>query len=145
MKIFDDFFARVGAVDLTTAPEPETEVAEGDKVIGVLSEGLQRHYVVYSEEMDAIEQRANELKAITDAIGDKPDDEWTPEEMAHISELELLLSRRELLSGAFWHAVREELPNADIGRRRCIRKGWKIVWLPKERSMPNVSVHIIRL
>ena len=138
-----DLVAKINAVVLCdTSPAPDREVAEGEEVIGPMSEALRRLYVVFAESSEAITAQCGKAHDAIDKITDKAKDDITLEEWKFIEGHFLAHEDHQTVEDIFWRAVHREFPKTTVDRRGVgVRKDWLLVYLvPEERQMPDLVI-----
>jgi len=127
-----DLLDKMAAVDLAnSASVINTDVVEGEKAVGTMSEDLQRLYVVYLETAKALKPECAKLDVEVGSIVNKPKSECTPEEITLMQEHVLAHDRVDRIGEIFWHELSEEIPET-VGYSRGVRKGWQVVrYIPK--------------
>ncbi len=116
------------------------DIKENEEVIGELSEGMQRLYVVHKNAFDHFNKAAElvDVNCVRRAHRPKRDDDELEHRREH-TELNRLATRTELIGKIFWAALREEIPATADLEQIGIRKGGKVVSIP-EMYVPASSL-----
>lgn len=119
---------RLGEVEISDAPDSEQE--EGDVEVGVLSEELQRLYVLWR--LTHEKGRAASYKHEQAQLREKYDQGSSNEIADSARELHVLNIETLLIKEIFWSEVKLEHPEllAEGGGGCGIGKEWKVVRLP---------------
>jgi len=115
-----DLMKEVEDVDLTTVSEPEREVEEGDRAVGVLPDWLKKLYAVYL----TYEAKAEHYKK---TYG------WFTRMAAKLDETEVerdiwqAHKNYKFVKYLFWYSIEETFPEVLGANLIALRKGWQVV------------------
>ncbi len=119
------------------AQEPTTKVADGEKVLGVVPEGVRKYIAYYGAQVDRI--REMRKAHLMEHMGPNHTLEMCKKFRAAIS---LIKEENEVVAKAFWRDIRNEFKaeNCNLG----VRKGWKVVEKPEkeESGIEIISVEV---
>lgn len=143
-RFLKELTEKLGAVVLE-GHEPNNEMAEGETVVGTMSDELKQLYAIFDDSAEEVKKRQDTEKEKLGEITKKPMSECSTEELAFVQNFLLAIDRHEKLGDIFWHEVAEEFPQTttdDLGVG--VRKGWQVVVLaPEKKRSPLSSCGII--
>jgi hypothetical protein len=122
MKFIREVLAQIKAAKTAGVGDKLSEVGKGEKVLGTLSDELQRFYVVLDRTIK--KELSSRMK---DCSAPKPEDGGSCpiREAMHVS-----MNRIETIKEMFWGAVRREIPGALTSPEIGVRKGFQVVACP---------------
>jgi hypothetical protein len=115
---------------MTNSHEPRGKVAEGDVVIGILPEGLQRWYMVYIASQDELNLECAQVDEQLREVLNIPSKNRTDEQCSFARNHQLMHDEQELIDKLFWFSVKKVFPMLVILEDGCkivICEGWKVV------------------
>ncbi len=124
MKIIREVIGLVEAQEVTTGADDtlsEVDAGAGEKVLGVLTEELQRFFLVLGSEHQKIDAVISAARQ-PGAHGRYP--------CSAIDGTLAMIRRLESIRSMFWIAVRHEIPGALVVGDLRIRKGFTVVAVP---------------
>lgn len=106
---------------------PPGKVGDKDHVVGVMSDGLRRLWVLFERAIEYFKSaRTAVAHAMVDAISSPNPPKEPPPEL--VKKINLAESREEALRGLFWESVRHEFPDLYGKESIGVREGWQVVW-----------------
>ena len=145
MKFLTELIAEIGAVKPEEFVDGSTEVKEGDRELGVLSDELKAYFTVWQRRVDALDAKCKQSDDRIEMMQGTPVEEISAEDLdfaaAHALEHEEVGAVKKL----FWIEVRRmvggKLADAEqIG----ICKGWKVV-VPAPDAREVLAKELTRL
>ena len=137
-SLLEELMGQMATVDLSkdhSSTMPKA-VAEGEEIIGVMSDSLKCLYLVVAESCKKLDADGNRISAALAVMHEKSPD-VIPEEARTLSEeYNLAQKRHNQLKHAFWAFLKADFPKADSDSYGVgIRKDWQVVVYPTGRSM----------
>ncbi|MCX6722952.1 MAG: hypothetical protein NT094_02670 [Candidatus Staskawiczbacteria bacterium] len=135
LQYIAEFLHLVFLAVVTTSVQPEGEIQENEKPVGVMSKYLQRIYTVYSKSCD-------ELYEICRQYHECPDDIKLQIKHAKAHY------RHDIITAILRQAIREEFPDqlmlASEDVKMAVRKGWWVVMYLDPEDADREESHILR-
>jgi hypothetical protein len=133
--------------DASTNPKP---VADGEEVLGLLSDPLKRLFVVLTEKSKKVFAECDRVHAEVDRL--EAESKGTSTEAEAYAQAAVLAAehqedhrRRKIVHDIFWALVTSEFPKTDEDEFAVgVRQGWQVVVYPnKQQSDPRLmGIHI---
>lgn len=124
-----ELVSRVEAVQLNKQGGPDGQVEERDHVVGVMSDGLKRLWVVRSQvAKDGLQACLHGLTTLVEAKGVELTAAKQDEFQAVGQQLESIQRRGKILDDLFWEAINFEFPELAAKPSVGVRTGWQVVW-----------------
>lgn len=143
MKMLKELLEKIMAVDLTTAKSTDVPIAEGEELLGVMSDDAKRVWVVYDIIFERNKAYVKSLEDKVRAIREKDKSIRTPEETSLLEGLVVANEEVELARDIVSHAIYQQFPQAALDPRSIeVRADWQIVFLKPEERISTAG-HII--
>lgn len=147
-SLCDELQDKIGSAQLDGEYLPTTEVAEGERVVGVLPEPLRQLYVVYSTMLDELEEECGIVhESIFESLSDLPmrdkmDQNKLIDKIVEMHPEHLARHERmDMVSDMFWGLVQDSFPELkDSKEGMGVRKDWQVVLKPAKKRKSPIAV-----